>query len=202
MPGLEFSVDAGPLLAMAQKSPAALLALNREIHGFGLLALSVIHRRVAQNTPRFTGLAANSMQIDPPRPGGIQAGAILWEGRVVNPLPYIATLEFGRRPGQPGPPLAPIRRWVELKVRRGAMTVKGVAPRSKGKPHSLNARERASIGRVAWLVRRKIHLRGTKGRFMFRKGLKASERRIGQLVKTLGANAAKIVAQAAAGQGV
>jgi hypothetical protein len=42
-----------------------------------------------------------------PIPGG---------GELRNDAPYAAPIEYGRRPGRPGPPLAPILEWVERKL--------------------------------------------------------------------------------------
>lgn len=39
---------------------------------------------------------------------------------VVNDVPYAGVIELGRRPKRPGPPLEPIREWVERKLLGGA----------------------------------------------------------------------------------
>lgn len=64
-----------------------------------------------------------------------------------NNTPYAAVIEHGRRPGRPGPPLAPILLWVNRKL--------GV---------------RGPDGdRLAWAIRNAIHRRGTRPRkIMFR----------------------------------
>lgn len=69
------------------------------------------------------------------------------EGTVVrNDAPYAAVIEHGRRPGRPGPPLAPIREWVARKL---------VA---EGKV------EPAEVEGVAIAIREAIHRRGTPPR--------------------------------------
>jgi len=61
--------------------------------------------------------------------------------------PYAVVQELGRRPRQPGPPLAPILAWVKYKF-------------------GVSGKEADSI---AFLVRRKLHNKGMKGRFFFRR---------------------------------
>ena len=63
-----------------------------------------------------------------------------------NSAPYAPTIEYGRRPGRPGPPLAPILGWVERKLVRG-----GAVPPGAAYP-------------VAVAIREHIHRRGTKPR--------------------------------------
>ncbi|CAN0449765.1 unnamed protein product, partial [Ectocarpus fasciculatus] len=55
-----------------------------------------------------------------------------------NEAPHADAIEYGRRPFRPGPPIAPIRRWVERKI--------------QPPPEQLE--------HVAWLVQRSIHRRG------------------------------------------
>ncbi len=68
----------------------------------------------------------------------------------VTPLsqPYAVVQELGRRPGQPGPPLAPILSWVLRK---------GIASGKDAK-------------RAAFLIRRKLHVKGMTGRHFFKRG--------------------------------
>ena len=60
---------------------------------------------------------------------------------------YAVVQELGRRPRKPGPPLAPILRWVQRKFK-------------------LRGRE---AQQRAFLVRRKLHQKGMLGRFFFRR---------------------------------
>ena len=64
-----------------------------------------------------------------------------------NDAPYAGVIEYGRRPGKPGPPLTPILEWVERKLELppGAAWV------------------------VAKTIRDRIHEKGTKPRFILRK---------------------------------
>jgi len=67
---------------------------------------------------------------------------------VINDAPYAGVIEFGRRPGRPGPPLAPILAWVESKLVRG------------GEVAEEDARS------VAFAIRAKIHRDGTPPRLV------------------------------------
>ena len=68
-------------------------------------------------------------------PGGAEVG---------NDAPHADAIEHGRRPGRPGPPLAPIRRWVERKI--------------QPPPEQLD--------RIAWAIRDKIHREGSPPRLI------------------------------------
>lgn len=71
-----------------------------------------------------------------------------WQVR--NTAPYASVIEFGRRPGRPGPPIAPIREWVKRQL-----VGNGVIPAK-------------DADRVAFLVRRKLHEKGTEPKPIFR----------------------------------
>ena len=58
---------------------------------------------------------------------------------------YALVMELGRRPNKPGPPLAPIRRWVERQLGKSGKEAK----------------------QIAFLVRRKIHRKGIAARKFF-----------------------------------
>lgn len=63
-----------------------------------------------------------------------------------NEVPYASVIEYGRRPGRPGPPLEPIREWVVRKlVGNGNVKLE-------------------DADNAAFLIRRAIHQRGTPPR--------------------------------------
>lgn len=64
--------------------------------------------------------------------------------RVVNHAPHALTIEYGRRPGQPGPPLQPILEWVQRKL-------------------GLQGEE---AQRAAFVIRQKIHEEGSPPHFV------------------------------------
>lgn len=102
-----------------------------------------------------------------------QAGAVdqrhfqrSWDARLrpdgaelINDAPYAAIIEWGRRPGQPGPPIEPIREWVHRKL---VLTGQVDAKDADG---------------IAWAIRQRIHDRGTPPKFILR-GLKRDLGRI------------------------
>lgn len=60
-----------------------------------------------------------------------------------NDSPHASTIEWGRRPGRPGPPYEPILRWVERKlVGNGTLEPNRAAG-------------------IAWVIRNKIHREGS-----------------------------------------
>lgn len=87
---------------------------------------------------------------------GWQARATPEGAELYNDAPHAAAIEYGRRPGAAGPPLAPILGWVRRQL----------VGRSWGGRPPL-AEEDAL--RVAHIIRRRIHLRGSPPRFLLRK---------------------------------
>ena len=61
---------------------------------------------------------------------------------VTNNAPYAPVIEHGRRPGRPGPPLAPILEWVNRKL----------VANGEVKPEEAKS--------VAWAIRNSIHAKG------------------------------------------
>jgi len=116
-----------------------------------------------------------------------------------NNAPYAGVIEYGRRPGRPGPPLAPIYEWVQRKLRGNIkaqfriiravslssalnMADRDAASREERRYFRKQAREsvRKAFGSgdravdaaaqgIAMKIRDKIHSRGTKPRFILRK---------------------------------
>ena len=82
--------------------------------------------------------------------GGWDAGATSDGAYLRNTAPYAGVIEYGRRPGAPGPPLAPILEWVRRKlVANGEV-----------------AEEEAES--VAWAIRQHIHENGSPPHFILR----------------------------------
>lgn len=104
---------------------------------------------------------------------------------VGNSAPYAPVLEWGRRPGRPGPPLAPIYEWVQRHFRkevsrdytaaraigiglakgRGPDVVRRVKQDFGSKEGAVNAR---LLG-IAMAIRDKIHARGTKPHYVLKR---------------------------------
>jgi hypothetical protein len=83
-----------------------------------------------------------------------KAAPIAKGATLANDAPHAATIEYGRRPNRPGPPLAPIREWVRRKlVGNGEV-----------------AEEDAE--HVAFLIRLSIHRKGSPPHFVLRSVVK------------------------------
>lgn len=71
---------------------------------------------------------------------GWLSGPIPGGGELVNGTPHAPVIEYGRRPGRPGPPFAPIFEWVLRK---------------------LDVTDEDDARAIAWAIRNKIHLNGS-----------------------------------------
>ena len=93
--------------------------------------------------PFYEGHLRNGIHFDA-LPGNV-LGARITVSAIAKP--YAPTMELGRRPGKPGPPLAPIKAWAMRKL-------------------GLSGKE---LDRAAFLIRRKIHVKGTAPRHFFKR---------------------------------
>lgn len=123
-----------------------------------------LRREVLLRTPSDTGFLGNSIQSYYPIPAGRQV-----EGVLGSPFPYVLPIEYGRTPGAPGPPFAPIHRWVQRVLR---------------------LRGKEAIG-VAWFIRQKIHDEGfadphKRGWRMFEQGFEAAKPTIDRIFQAAG----------------
>ena len=108
-------------------------------------SVDVIEAAVVQRTPTNTGNLRQGWGTD------VQRGVSAVKGEVANPVEYALWAEKGRAAGK-WPPADPIEQWVKRKLQIS------------------NERE---IKQVAFLIRRAIGKRGTKGAQMAEKGLAA-----------------------------
>lgn len=114
-----------------------------------------------------------------------------------NDAPYAAVIERGRRPGRPGPPLAPIFAWVNRKLRgeirgnyrfakRLAIGLAKGGPGSRSFKRAAVAYVKAEFGpeergvtagtwAAAMNIRDAIHIRGTKPRWILRDTMRQSK---------------------------
>lgn len=81
--------------AVATTNAEGLVDLGAYKHGF----------RVVQQSTRITNSGFRDRRFKVRQPAELR-----------NDTPYAPTIEWGRRPNRPGPPLAPIRAWVERKL--------------------------------------------------------------------------------------
>lgn len=68
---------------------------------------------------------------------------------VLNLTPYAAVIEFGRRPGAPGPPFQPIYEWVQGKLGLSGQNAISAAWAIRNAIHKRGTRPRAVMARVA-----------------------------------------------------
>lgn len=97
-----------------------------------------------------------------------------YAARVGTPLEYGQVIELGRRPGQRMPPVAPIARWAVAKL--------GV--------------ESQDAESVAYLIARKIAIKGFPGKFMARDTLKELE---SWIIRELGQIPGRVIARLSSG---
>jgi hypothetical protein len=102
--------------------------------------------------------------------------------------PYAGVIELGRRPGQAGPPIGPIREWVYRKF-RVAKKWRGGRIKSAERAHE----QYDEIERMAWAIRNAIHKKGTAPRHIMTGAL----RRLGGLAEQEIARACEEAARAA-----
>lgn len=148
-------------------------------------ALAITWTEAKAGAPVHTGALAGSIQRLGPDVATAGHG-ITVRAQVVTPLPYAVVMEEGRRPGAPMPPEDPIRRWVELKIRRGdiegAIPTEAVRRRRSGK--AWRDAEVAIIDALTFVIRRAIAAKGIAGRWFFRR---AAEKGRAVLTNELGA---------------
>jgi hypothetical protein len=89
---------------------------------------------------------------------------------VVNDAPHAPTLEHGRRPNRPGPPIDPILGWVRRKLFGGSWAEE----------------DEPEIERVAWAIRESIHRKGSPPRMVLRRAMDGAEAHLRQLVRERG----------------
>ncbi len=115
--------------------------------------------------PRFTGGLANSIVSVPPvvrLVSGVGAVESV-SGVVQTGVAYALPAEEGRKPGK-WPPYQPIRRWVDLMLKRGRFSEGGAKYSAGRRGSKKRAKHDALVERLTFLVRRKIGRKGTDGK--------------------------------------
>lgn len=130
-----------------------------------------------ESSPIFRGTLVNSIQVEPVLVVDLGNG-IRIQGGVFTATPYAVVQDEGRRPGAPMPPLAPIQRWVELKVRRGDMQMPADIDdmsdqlRSDAAPNRRRRRARSTASRIrglAYVIARSIGRKGIVAKHFMQK---------------------------------
>jgi hypothetical protein len=135
----------------------------------------VIVAATKQSAPVFEGTLASSID------GGVTREAKVGGGgrtiaEISSPVAYAKIVDTGRRPGRM-PPHEPIARWVELKLFK----------------RTGEAGEAGEVDRVAYLIRRKIARRGTKGTRYIQKAIMKSKTGITSALNRMSAAIARIL---------
>jgi len=99
-------------------------------------------------------------------------------GIVGSPIPYVAVINDGRRPGQPMPPPEALELWVRRKI-QWSRDRKG----PRGGRQRLTTAEARSI---AFVIARAIGRRGTKGVHFYEEALAANQDQIRQIFEAAG----------------
>ena len=149
---IDIDLSAFPDLSKAwQQAPKMLLEeLTRATTESSLL----LEREIKENTPIGVGGGASGLKgsIAATEPRVLADNVI---GLVGTPKEYAIPVELGTKPHFP--PVDALTHWVR---------------------HKLDIRDSDEVDAVALAVARKIAARGTKGAFMFRKGLKSTQAQI------------------------
>lgn len=115
----------------------------------------LLERNIKQHTPKGAGGAAGLSGSIAAHPATVTAGEIT--GKVGTPLQHAIPVELGTKPHFP--PLEPLEDWVRAKLDV----------------------DDSQVSSVAYLIARKISVRGTEGAHMFERGFEESEAAINHI---------------------
>jgi len=159
------------------------LPLQQLLEGSGPMADAVfatmiagqehVIEQIVLRTPDNTGALGSGMSRGEP----VLRGSV-FEGEVMNPVPYGLPVEYGRKPGKM-PPVDAIQLWVYQKGLAGTYSIE-----TKLRLGSHETKQKQDR-QMAWAVAKKIAKHGTKGAFMFRDGLIAAKPAVDALWEAL-----------------
>lgn len=169
---IEPRLDVSELRRLALDAGLRASELDEQFAGVVASASGTTMREARQAAPVYLGEYANSITST-----GVQihefAGSILIRDRVFTPVPHAIVLEEGRRIGARRPPLGPLRRWVQLQVRRGKLTLEWT-----GKTGPRGGVRSAAIDAATYFIARAIVARGLPAHKIFDRAGEKGEREL------------------------
>lgn len=147
-------------------------------------AVLLLERAVKPKVPiGVTGAARGSVAGEVRGgPGGGSMGVPLSVGELLgvvgSPLPYVAVINDGRRPGQKAPPAEALELWVRRKI-QWSRTRQG----PRGGRKRLTAAEARGI---AWVIAQRIGKRGIEGKRFYEEALRENEPRLEEIFDRAG----------------
>lgn len=168
-------------------------AMDNRVTQFVTGATQLAKAGIQKSAPVFRGMLASSFRTDVVgsvlRGEHVVRGAVFSQGAAAI---YADVVDRGRKPGT-FPNIGALRRYVDLKIKRGEITVdlKKLFPKRKTRPKHTEI-----VNALAFLIGRKIKVRGTKARRYVKLGLRRKRAEINRLADTLAELLARDVAAA------
>jgi len=170
-------------------------AMEKRVTQFVTGGTQLAKAGIQKSAPVFRGILASSFRTDVV--GSILRGAPIVRGQVFSSgaaAVYADVVDRGRKPGT-FPNIGALRRYVDLQIKRGEITVdlKKLFPKRKTKKRPKRAQ---IVNALAFLIGRKIKLRGTKARRYVKTGLRRKRTEINRLADRIAELLAQDVANA------
>lgn len=171
---MDIRVDASELKDLGELLRRAPDALRADLETDVMETSAYTQGIAREGAPIFHGTLVNGIHVSPV--AVIDAGAgISVTGGVNATAPHSVIMEDGRRPGATRPPFQPILRWVELKVRRGDLSLPGDSQSIKSHRRSARKNEDSAIRSLAFVIQRSIGRKGIVGRKFMAKAATAAQ---------------------------
>ena len=180
------------LVGMLHRAP---LEAVQELQVGAYEATEILAAFLKESAPEFQGDLRSSIQGER---ASIGVGTI--EAAVSAGVPYAIVQDVGRRSGK-WPPEAPIRRWVQLKIRRGEIesTVSGRRGSLTGRGgryrSGVGSRRASELRSIVYVIRRHIAEHGTKPTRYIDRGMRAAEPHVNAHLERLEARVAARIEQ-------
>lgn len=168
-------------------------AMDKRVTQFITGGTQLAKAGIQKSAPVFRGILASSFRTDVV--GSVLRGKHVVRGSVFSQgaaAVYADVVDRGRKPGT-FPNIGALRRYVDLQIKRGEITVdpKKLFPGRKTRPKHIQI-----VNALAFLIGRKIKLRGTKARRYVKTGLNRKRAEINRLADRIAELLAQDVANA------